>query len=259
MNASRDWRHRFASAGACAVGLVDGGLSLIRHRATAGGAIVAELAGARGRPDRVERCVLPEPLATGGWLVPEVAVVTSLALPDLAPMRDRAGCLRPLWRLWLRLHPWDEYGRSIGFVIRPDCSKDRPGEYWYRRLQPIRASGHPARQIGRLRSPWLTIPRSAGPWSGSYVQTKDIRAAVQGRETEVSRRSESPGLTARTSHLPVPGSRGRAPFLALGRAQGQGVLHLHRSLALNLRCGDALRGHRLRSGQAARRRDPGPA
>ena len=152
MNASRDWRHRFASAGACAVGLVDGGLSWIRHRARAGGAIGAELAGARGRPDRVERCVLPEPLATGVWLVPEVVVVTPLALPDLAPMRDRAELLRGRCGVYgCAFIPADEYGRGIAFVIRPDCLKDfRPGEYWQPPvLQPVPRLNTPrARSVG---------------------------------------------------------------------------------------------------------------
>jgi hypothetical protein len=63
----------------------------------------------------------------------------------------------------------------------------------------------------------------------------------------------------RTAHLvPLSGSFGREPFVALGQAQGQGLLHLHHAArrALDSRDRQARCRHRLRCRQAARRRDP---
>ena len=75
-----------------------------------------------------------------------------------------------------------------------------------------------------------------------------------------SRRAQDRLAGRHASHLlPLPGSCGREPVLALGRGQGAGVLHLHRAgRALDLRRRHAGRGPRLRGRQAARRRDPEP-
>ena len=74
------------------------------------------------------------------------------------------------------------------------------------------------------------VIRGLSTMADSYAPTEALKQAVRGHEAAVLSGARDRVAGRRAAHLlPLSRSRGSEPVLALGRAQGQGLLHLHRA------------------------------